>query len=164
MTDGDNWTNDDGWGQSYDLGTWYGVSTDGEGRVVGLDLQDNNLTGQIPPDLGDLARLRVAGSLTQQPARSGSAPSSAASAAWNSLHLNDNRLAGEIPAEFGGLGSLEYLDLNNNELTGRIPAELGSLGSLELPRPEQQRVDGQDPSGTGSASAAWNTSIWAPTS
>ena len=44
-TGGPSWKNGAGWGTSAPLGKWHGVTVDGGGRVVGLDLRDNNLNG-----------------------------------------------------------------------------------------------------------------------
>ena len=104
-TDGANWHNNDNWLSNATMGVWHGVTTDSDGRVTHLDLQGNQLTGEIPAELGSLANLR-------------------------GLGLNDNQLTGEIPAELGSLTNLEWLWLFNNELTGGIPAELGSLTNL----------------------------------
>ncbi len=104
-TDGPNWVNTDNWLTDAPLGEWYGVDTDASGRVVWLDLFRNNLTGQIPPELGNLASLE-----------------------WLSLARND--LTGPIPPELGSLTSLEGLSLSDNDLTGPIPPELGRLTSL----------------------------------
>ena len=51
-TDGPNWVNSENWLTDAPLGDWYGVDTDGSGRVVRLDLAENELTGSIPPELG----------------------------------------------------------------------------------------------------------------
>ena len=67
-----------------------------------LRLNDNQLNGPIPAELGDLGFLRE-------------------------LYLNDNQLNGEIPAELGALSSLTQLSLRNNRLSGAIPASLGNL-------------------------------------
>lgn len=53
------WTNSDNWGTDAPLGTWYGVTTDEQGRVIELDLSDNGLTGSIPPEIARLATLVV---------------------------------------------------------------------------------------------------------
>ena len=104
-TGGQGWTNNGNWLTDAPLHDWHGVLTDSEGRVVRLILQGNQLTGEIPAELGDLASLQ-------------------------GLFVNRNQLTGEIPAELGGLASLQWLLLNDNELTGEIPAELGGLASL----------------------------------
>ena len=49
-TDGPNWTHNDGWLTDAPLGEWHGVTVS-DGRVVGLSLVRNNLTGAIPPEL-----------------------------------------------------------------------------------------------------------------
>ena len=116
-TDGPNWVNSDGWLTDVPLEDWYGVDTDGSGRVVGLDLSGrwdaesrgynpHGLTGPIPSELGELANLR-------------------------SLSLFNNDLTGPIPPELGELASLRFLSLFNNNLTGPVPSTLGNLASLE---------------------------------
>ena len=54
---GAGWANADNWGTDAPLDEWYGVTTDAEGRITGLDLSDNGLTGPIPPGLGLLESL-----------------------------------------------------------------------------------------------------------
>ena len=46
-TDGPQWENNDGWNTKDDISLWKGVEVRG-GRVVELDLSDNNLQGNIP--------------------------------------------------------------------------------------------------------------------
>ena len=41
----DGWKRKDGWKSSEPLGQWHGVTTNAEGRVIGLDLHDNDLSG-----------------------------------------------------------------------------------------------------------------------
>ena len=52
--------------QSASLGTWHGVTTDGDGRVTRLSLEDSNLTGAIPPALGTVTTLRKQEDLTDE--------------------------------------------------------------------------------------------------
>ena len=56
---GAGWANADNWGTDAPLDEWYGVTTDVDGRITGLDLSDNGLTGPIPPELGLLESLEV---------------------------------------------------------------------------------------------------------
>lgn len=44
-TGGPSWKNSTGWGTSAPLGEWHGVTVDGVGRVLKLELMENNLTG-----------------------------------------------------------------------------------------------------------------------
>ena len=105
-TDGPNWIRADNWMTDAPLWEWYGVYTDGSGRVRNLWIHDNNLRGRIPPELAGLTSLV-------------------------SLDLSGNDLGGRIPRELGGLASLETLYLQENGLRGRIPAELGELAELK---------------------------------
>ena len=106
-TGGAGWTHSTNWKTTAPVGEWHGVTTDADGRVTRLDLSFNNLTGRIPPALGNLARLRV-------------------------LELRWNALSGPIPAWLGSMTGLRELDLAWNELTGPIPSELERLVNLEL--------------------------------
>ncbi|CAN0347661.1 unnamed protein product, partial [Ectocarpus fasciculatus] len=58
-TRGSGWKNSNNWNTTAPLSEWYGVHVDGEGRVVMLLLDDNNLQGTIPRELGTLATLQV---------------------------------------------------------------------------------------------------------
>ena len=79
-TDGPNWTNNDNWLSDNDISTWYGVEVS-DGSVSVLNLGNNNLTGEIPAELGYLTNL-------------------------TNLDLRQNQLSGEIPVELGYLNSL----------------------------------------------------------
>ena len=48
------WRNSTNWLSDKPIGEWYGVTTDKAGRVAELDLEDNELRGRIPPELGGL--------------------------------------------------------------------------------------------------------------
>ena len=106
-TSGPNWTESENWLSNRPLGDWHGVSTDGNGRVIQLDLTNNQLSGEIPAELGKLSYLEV-------------------------LRLETNRLRGEIPRRLGYLTDLKELTLSENGLTGEIPLHLGNLANLEL--------------------------------
>ncbi len=56
---GSEWTNSTGWRASPVLEGWYGVDADALGRVTGLDLSNNGLSGKIPASLTELTRLTV---------------------------------------------------------------------------------------------------------
>lgn len=45
-TGGKSWTRDDGWGTKDNVGSWFGVCANDEGRVQTLNLQRNNLSGE----------------------------------------------------------------------------------------------------------------------
>ena len=116
-TDGPNWVNADYWLTDAPLEEWYGVDTDGFGRVVGLDL-----SGRWDSDEGRLVRHGLEGSIPPQLATLGR---------LGRLHLSYNNLTGSIPAEFGNLGDLRELWLTSNNLAGPIPPEFGNLTQLK---------------------------------
>ena len=119
---------DTAWVAGNPLQNWLGVTVSG-GRVTGLHLDgldlyvlessleyldslerlvlsNNELSGPIPAEIGDLTNLRH-------------------------LDLSNNQLSGPIPPELGNLTNLRYLDLSNNQLTGELPPELTNLTNLQ---------------------------------
>ena len=104
-TGGASWDTNTNWLSDRPIGEWHGVTTNSNGRVIKLNLPENQLTGEIPPELGGLSNL-------------------------TGLWLLRNQLTGEIPPELGGLSNLTKLYLFSNQLTGKIPPELSSLSNL----------------------------------
>jgi Leucine-rich repeat (LRR) protein len=162
-TNGDGWLNKDGWkGNNNEPdgfskigseGNWYGIKVTGN-RVKFIDLDNNNLlgtipeelgnlnylkrlylynnklTGKIPPELGDLSNLVGLSLVFNQ--LSGEIPprlGNLSNLKW--LYLYYNQLTGSIPEELGKLTKLEELYLNNNQLSGEIPLRLGNLSYLK---------------------------------
>ena len=123
-TDGPNWSKNTNWLGNAPLGEWYGVFTDGNGRVVGLKLYGSGLSGTIPSELGSLTHL-------------------------GTLVLAGNRLNGEIPAELGGLANLQELSLHGNLLSGGIPSELGRLINLRALYLSTNQLSGEIPEELG---------------
>ena len=129
-TGGASWTNRRNWKTSAPLGEWHGVTTDTDGRVTGLDLDGNGLTGIVPPALGDLTSLRTLN--LGGNALTGPIPRELGSLRnLEGLSLGGNDLTGPVPAGLGDLTRLRWLDLGSNALTGLIPGKLGSLVNLE---------------------------------
>ena len=56
-TDGYTWSNKTNWLSDKPLNEWFGVTTNAQGRVVQLDLENNQLSGSIPTELGNLKYL-----------------------------------------------------------------------------------------------------------
>ena len=129
-TGGAGWKYTTNWKTAAALGEWHGVTTNAGGRVTGLDLHDNGLTGRIPAGLGDLTQLEKLE--LHENALSGNIPPALGNLTrLKRLHLQKNALSGTIPATLGNLAELEYLSLNENALTGTIPDELGNLTHLQ---------------------------------
>ena len=171
-TGGASWTKRTNWKTSAPLGEWHGVTTDPAGRVTGLDLNENGLTGLIPPALGDLASLGLLdlgrNELTGPvPAwlgnlvnlwwldlggneLTGPVPAALGNLVnLRGLFLWGNELTGPIPGELGSLVNLGLLDLGGNDLTGPIPGRAGEPGEPRIAGSRQQRADGADPGGAG---------------
>lgn len=83
------------------------VVCDGE-SISSLKLCDNNLSGTIPTQIGQLSSLRTL------------------------LGFKNTNLHGTIPSQLGQLSVLYELGLDSNNLTGSIPPELGRLPLFEL--------------------------------
>ena len=150
-TDGDDWTNNNNWLSSRPLGEWYGVRTDGEGRVVLLYLSENDLRGEIPSALGDLSNLEWLDLSFNE--LSGEIPSALGNLSnLERLILRSNELSGEIPSALGDLSNLEWLDLSSNELSGEIPSALGNLSNLERLNLRFNELSGEIPPALGNLS------------
>ena len=94
-----------------------------------LDLSNRGLTGEIPPEIGNLTNLTYLN--LQWNDLTGSIPieiGSLTNLAWLSLYFSG--VTGLIPAAIGNLANLTHLDLQWNGLTGSIPPEIGNLANL----------------------------------
>ena len=91
---GEGWRNNTNWLSQAPMASWHGVETDDEGRVVKLDLNFNELSGEIPPEIGRLTELR-----------------------YLALSASGGRVRGKVPGELGRLAKLEYLNFDSGKLT-----------------------------------------------
>ncbi len=137
-TDGANWIDNTNWRNAGDTDfndpgtecTWYGLECDaGNTMVVYIEINYNNLSGSIPPELGNLSNLVILQLESNQ--LSGTIPTELGdlTSLW-SLILIRNQLSGTIPTELGNLTNLGSLWLYSNQLSGSIPPELGNLTNL----------------------------------
>ncbi|CAH2077454.1 unnamed protein product, partial [Thlaspi arvense] len=92
---------------SVDPCSWAMITCSPDNLVIGLLLQNNNIYGKIPPELGFLPKLQT-------------------------LDLSNNRFSGEIPVSVEQLSSLQYLRLNNNSFSGPFPASLSQIPHLSF--------------------------------
>ena len=123
-TNGPNWIESTNWLSDLPINTWHGVGANHLGEIHTLNLNANNLQGNIPPEIGQLQDL------------------------WN-LHLNNNRLTGNIPPEIGQLLEMNWLSLENNQLTGNIPPEIGKLFKLHTLSLGNNQLTGDIPTEIG---------------
>ena len=130
-TVGSNWWRSGNWLTDAPIEEWEGVQIRGDGRVVALNLSDNNLTGAVP--LEQLEQLD----------------------ALESLKLSDNDLIGSIPPEMGDLTSLRELWLSDNNLSGPLPPTLGRLRRLQSLRLSLNNLSGSIPPELGDLAILW---------
>ncbi len=95
-TGGDKWSNSTGWLKGDPCNPfWYGVYCL-DGRVLQLNLVDNQLSGSIPADIAKASAMQV-------------------------MRFYSNFLTGKIPSEIFTMKSLQIFDANNNQLSGGLP-------------------------------------------
>ena len=113
-TNGDKWTNNQGWLEEENLADWYGIETNQEGRVTRIDLSNNNLQGELPSILAQLTHLKE-------------------------LDLSNNNLQGTLPTQITNL-QLDTYNVNNNQylFTNLIPTIQENPPSFTYQ--EQQRI------------------------
>jgi len=109
-----------------------------------LDLPWNYLTGAIPPEIGNLVNLTVLGLHNNQ--FTGEIPSEIMNLTnLTILDIHNNQLTGNIPSEIGNLINLDFLSLSNNQLTGEIPSEIGNLTNLSVLFLHYNQLSGEVP-------------------
>jgi hypothetical protein len=109
--------------QSFEF-TTKNVSLFYRGNIIwyftGIDFSCNNFTGKIPPEIGNLSKIKA-------------------------LNLSHNSLTGPIPPTFWNLKEIESLDLSYNKLDGEIPPLLTELFSLEVFSVAHNNLSGKTP-------------------
>ncbi|MBL86580.1 MAG: hypothetical protein CMO82_07980 [Winogradskyella sp.] len=118
-TGGDSWTNNTNWNTDAPVNTWFGVFTtttdlnglpysDGLPHVWGVNFfENNNVTGTLPVELGNLTKLR-------------------------NLIIRDGSLTGNIPEELYDLPDMLQIQLFNHGLTGNISPSIQNLTNLQV--------------------------------
>ncbi|KAJ0709869.1 putative leucine-rich repeat domain superfamily [Helianthus annuus] len=87
-----------------------------------LDLSYNNLSGDIPVEIGNMMSIQV-------------------------LDLSNNYFSGTIPSSISNLTNLETLELSHNLLSGEIPTSLTSLNFLSDFNVAYNNLQGSVPTG-----------------
>jgi Leucine-rich repeat (LRR) protein len=91
-------------------------------RLKSLYLEDNQLSGKLPPKWIGLTSLEV-------------------------LDVGGNRLNGTIPTIYGSLSKLRDFNIVGNQISGIIPTELMKLSNLEALMLSENRLSGTIPAG-----------------
>ena len=118
------------------------------GKLVNLEqlaLFNNNLSGSIPPEIGNLVSLKELLLFC--------APSSF------DVVLPPCSISGSIPPEIGNLVNLEHLNLYNNQITGTIPDEIGKLSNLIILNLSRNMLSGPIPKGIGRLTSITNLNL-----
>ena len=109
-----------------------------------LNLFSNELTGEIPVEIGNLTNLTILGLMDNQ--LTGEIPHDIGNLInLTYLNLYSNQLTGEIPSDIGNLTNLWYLELQMNQLTGNIPSEIGNLVNLIILHLNDNNLFGEIP-------------------
>jgi Leucine-rich repeat (LRR) protein len=155
---GDNW--DEKWNtDDTDVCAYHGIECNDAGKIIKIDLKDNNLAGSVSPHVYtlphlrelDLSKNRITSAgfdrinvvieeedeiadvevieLTNNLVSSVEGVSRLAKS-LTGLHMTFNNLKGAMPAELFRLPLLEILAVSENELTGTIDKHLGNLTNL----------------------------------
>ncbi|KAH0713563.1 hypothetical protein KY289_009522 [Solanum tuberosum] len=98
-------------------------------KLALLNLAQNKLSSVIPVELGDIVNLQVLS--LQSNNLVGEIPSNIAQ--WNRLRsfsISWNSLTGSIPSSLSSLKSLTNLNLQGNKLSGQIPVDISNLNVL----------------------------------
>lgn len=110
------------WSATSSVCHWIGVTCGSRHqRVTGLNISNMNLTGILPPEMGNLSFLL-------------------------SLDMHRNDFHGEVPHEIAHLRQLKLLDLGVNNLQGELPRWIGSFSQLRHLYLDQNSFTGFIPS------------------
>ncbi|XP_017420547.2 polygalacturonase inhibitor [Vigna angularis] len=143
------------WNPKEDCCDWYCVKCDdSNNRIYDVFLvssfPDPNVTGQIPPSVGDLPYLESL-DFHKLPNLVGPIPTTITKLTkLKFLSITNTGLSGPIPEFLGQIKTLEYIALSFNNLSGSIPSSLSqlpNLGSLQLDR---NKLTGPIPASFGS--------------
>ena len=140
-TNGNQWTHK--WDFSKPVEQWHGVTVKND-KVVAIDLTNNNLSGELPKEIGSLVHLEKLVLFRNK--ITGAIPSTIGNLkSLKSLNIAFNKIAGKIPAEIGNATSLQSVELYMNMISGTLPAELGKLSNLEVLSLFNNEIEGNIP-------------------
>jgi len=146
---GPKWAHSDGWLSDRPPCDWYGITCQEE-KITGLNLANNQLKGNVPPELGNLSHLKQL-NLTGNRELGGSIPPELGNlsnlvelklASWDS---GGSLIRGKIPPELGHLAKLQILSIGTSLLEGSLPLELFELTELTVLDLASNRLSGPIP-------------------
>ncbi|KAG5550617.1 hypothetical protein RHGRI_015534 [Rhododendron griersonianum] len=114
------------WTQSNDCCQWNGVTCDHFGRVIGLDLNTESIsggTGVVTIRVLNLQNNNLTGNIT------GTFPKCCA---LRTLDLSENLLEGHVPKSLANCANAEVLNLGINNIYGTFPCFLANLSRLRV--------------------------------
>jgi hypothetical protein len=129
----DDWNDVSGWLSVEDeCAGWFGINCDANGAVTSIDLESNNIQGNIPADISMLTDITVIN--LSNNVITGAVPAELATlAALEELYLSRNLINMEFSNyDLSSLVSLTVLELNNNAFVGSLPESLWTLTGLEI--------------------------------
>jgi Leucine-rich repeat (LRR) protein len=103
-TGGHDWVNNTNWLGTLPISDWYGITVK-DSSVIAIELSRNHLSGQLPNDIGQFAKLEI-------------------------LNLSDNNISGELPDSLKYLISIKYLNLSHNQINDNLNNTFGKLNKL----------------------------------
>jgi hypothetical protein len=155
-TNGDEWSDNDGWRTSFFICNWNGIKCNLIEQVLSVGLRNTGLNGTLPWQIGKMPHLRTLdlsynpglfGTLSPKLGKaialrdidmtmsglSGTLPTELADLPWiDRLALAKTSIFGTIPTEYGSFQRMRDFNLGDNQLTGTLPSELGSMASIQV--------------------------------
>ena len=125
---GANWTNRTNWLTTSDYCSWFGVTCNKPlalgGVVIGIELNNNNLTGTLSDQISCLKSLKTF-YINENPGLSWTINGSALCDLSQSLQFfqaNNSGLTGTLPTCLCGMNYMQYFYVDRNDITGELPA------------------------------------------
>ncbi|KAJ4883319.1 Polygalacturonase inhibitor 1 [Raphanus sativus] len=141
------------WDSKSDCCSWYSLEC-GDAtvnyRVISLTIFSGQISGQIPPEVGDLPYLQnlMFHKITNI---TGQIPSTITKLKYlRSLRLSWLNLTGPVPEFLSHLMNLDNLDLSFNQLSGSLPSSLSLLPKLSYVDLSRNKLTGTIPESFGS--------------
>ncbi|WP_452228922.1 MULTISPECIES: T9SS type A sorting domain-containing protein [unclassified Lacinutrix] len=119
-TNGGSWNDNTNWLSAEPVSDWYGVTVTGN-KVSKLEFSNNNLTGTLPPEIGDLTGLEYLSFYSGNSINGTLPPEVGNLTELRVLSFEYNNFTGPIPASYANLTELRGFWFNNNQLSGEVP-------------------------------------------